>query len=691
MCVPLSGSRALPSCRCRASSTDTLPCRLSLQYVRDCLEVLRVGGQLDGNRRIKRGDLSPWSYVYTEEFNDSPSEAEADQRAQLVLGIKPADSDPSERQLKQKGDPNRPQLVLPPPYPPRPPPPTVEQPCDPNRPRLFHIFWAGAFTDKPYMAIMSFLYTQNLALDTPQAEWGQRNDPPVCRPQFHVWINPGAASSVPDPSAKRKMYEGLATNPWSAPFLHPRFQDVVKFRLWNTTEQLDGVPELKDHWRKLLHLKSTAADEEGNGGLSDAEAEAERALSDEELLREVIADFADGGKPKPVAQAKGPQKVSLGAKEEDYDKLSTVLSDMVRFVLLHRFGGVYLDADTLLLRDWEELWNWRGAWAYRWSKHDKYNTALIKMHKGSALTSFIFKTALENNMDFHPMHVSRYLADAGLDPLLYRIPDYVFDAAWINMEGYQHDRPPFPHFNECVLLRRPRRRSCRRLPPLTLVSLARPPLRFKEFFVGERKATAEPQAAGYEAFFRGSFAYHWHNNWCGPSAARRACLPPFNSRRFADRFLPVSAHAGGSRSTTPATGPTSARASSGARSSCARPSPRPRRRLRPSRTARSTRPRSPLPSRRRAGRARSPSRPSTSTALTTTSATSAGARSSSGRWRPLSGASGQTSTASGSTGCVVGHSLPRWASLAGFPPRRSLASSVQPADIRVPPPSPLQD
>jgi WD repeat and SOF domain-containing protein 1 len=25
---------------------------------------------------------------------------------------------------------------------------------------------------------------------------------------------------------------------------------------------------------------------------------------------------------------------------------------MARFVLTHRFGGVYLDADTILLRDW---------------------------------------------------------------------------------------------------------------------------------------------------------------------------------------------------------------------------------------------------------------------------------------------------------------------------------------------------
>jgi hypothetical protein len=39
---------------------------------------------------------------------------------------------------------------------------------------LFHIFWAGPFTDKPYSAALSFLYTQHLALDRPiGVEYGE--------------------------------------------------------------------------------------------------------------------------------------------------------------------------------------------------------------------------------------------------------------------------------------------------------------------------------------------------------------------------------------------------------------------------------------------------------------------------------------------------------------------------------------
>lgn len=451
-------------------------CLSPSQLVRDCLEVLRVGGGLDNNRRSRRGDLAPWSYVYTESEPESTpkevAEREADQRAQLVLhlqrsksqmepapGEKWSLSSEGEREALGSGEEglevSKPKLVLPAPYPARPPATTSSEPCDPNRPRLFHIFWAGPFTDKPYMAILSFLYTQNLGLDLTQSQWSQPTNPPSCRPQFLVWINPGRSGSIPNPSAKRDMYEALATNPWSAPFLHTRFKDVVKFKMWNTTEQLDGVPELRAHWRKMpilnsagdvLNVKKDDDESDDDDAKSTSQATSNEE-DDDSLVEGIVADLVQQGTERKLSPPKKAAKIDAGLSEAD-QKLATVLSDMVRFVLLHRFGGIYLDADNLLLRDWEELWNWRGAFAYRWSWHEKYNTAIIKMHKGSALTKFLFKTALENKMDFHPMTISRYLADAGLDPLLFRLPDALFDSAWLNMEGYQRDRPPFPYFSE---------------------------------------------------------------------------------------------------------------------------------------------------------------------------------------------------------------------------------------------------
>lgn len=140
----------------------------------------------------------------------------------------------------------------------------------------------------------------------------------------------------------------------------------------------------------------------------------------------------------------------VGSQSADtVDKLSTVMSDMARFLLCHRYGGVYLDADNLLLRDWEELWGWKGAFAYRWSRLPDYNTAILRMHKHSALGAFLFRTALKNDFDFHPMTITKYLNDAHLQDLLFRLPDALFDPAWLSIEiPYQRERPPQPVFDK---------------------------------------------------------------------------------------------------------------------------------------------------------------------------------------------------------------------------------------------------
>lgn len=394
------------------------------QYVRDCLELLRVGGGLDNGKRVRRGNyLGTYKHLYFEES----------------YSLQQMDWNPRPSESRPQGL-SRSPLRLENPYPVSASFDT-RNPCDPLHPRVFHMFWAGPFSDKPYMAVASFLFTQNLGLDTPLSEQSD-SVKGSCRPQFWVWINPGPAAAVPNPSAKREMYEALATNPWSAPFLHERFRDVVKFKMWNTTEQLDGIPELKEHWRDMPIFNS--------GGNVYKQAQQQTTTTDEPKMGEVIENVETTEAPQPKKKKDSVFEKVGSTSESDYDRLSVILSDMARFVLTHRFGGIYLDADTIFLRDWEELWNYRGQFAYRWSWHQKYNTAVLKMHKGSALSTFLFKTALENGLDFHPMTVSRYLKDADLEKLLFRVPDALFDPAWLNMERYQRDRPPFPYFPEYV-------------------------------------------------------------------------------------------------------------------------------------------------------------------------------------------------------------------------------------------------
>jgi WD repeat and SOF domain-containing protein 1 len=206
--------------------------------------------------------------------------------------------------------------------------------------------------------------------------------------------------------------------------------------MWNTTEQLDGVPELKDEWRSRDLFNS--------GGY---------VIPVPSKLKEnqVTIDNSTGA---PTTQTNADDMVNrTGSKSlSTYDRLSVILSDMARFILCHRFGGIYLDADTIFLRDWEELWGWKGAFAYRWSRLEKYNTAVLRLNKNSALGKFLFRTALKNNMDFHPMTVSKYTKEAHLEGLLMRLPDALFDSAWLISEDHQHVRPPQPFFTRYPFL-----------------------------------------------------------------------------------------------------------------------------------------------------------------------------------------------------------------------------------------------
>ena len=149
----------------------------------------------------------------------------------------------------------------------------------------------------------------------------------------------------------------------------------------------------------------------------------------------VAPDEISHGEPAPTKLSPEDELFNRvgSVAESDYDRLSVILSDMARFVLTYRYGGVYLDADTLFLRDWEEIWGWHGAFGYRWSRLKLYNTAVLKMARGSALGSAIFKTAFRNGLDFHPMVVSRYLKEMRMEELLLRLPDALFDPAWLNV------------------------------------------------------------------------------------------------------------------------------------------------------------------------------------------------------------------------------------------------------------------
>lgn len=398
---------------------------------------------MDNGNRVRRGKMDEWKYIYVEQgglqnHTDNDELTYNPWAVEAVTKDRSLEDTPNSGLMRKHGVEWEPALHLAEP---------IEYkrseilkgpngPCDPDHPRVYHMFWTGPFTDKPYLALLSYLFTQNLGLHEPQGH----EQTEVCRPQFWMWINPGPAAAVPNPNARKEMFDSLKKSPWASPFLHPRFKDVIKFKMWNTTEQLDGVPELKEEWRALQETLF-------NSGGHIIQVPQKKAETTEEILAASEGSGNDTNAATATGTSTDDMLNRLGSTSASaYDRLSVILSDMARFVLCHRFGGIYLDADTILLRDWEELWGWKGAFAYRWSRLETYNTAVLHLNKNSALGTFLFKTALRNLLDFHPMTVSKYSKDAYMEGLLLRLPDALFDSAWLNTEYFQRDRPPQPYF-----------------------------------------------------------------------------------------------------------------------------------------------------------------------------------------------------------------------------------------------------
>jgi len=71
------------------------------------------------------------------------------------------------------------------------------------------------------------------------------------------------------------------------------------------------------------------------------------------------------------------------------------LSDEARFLILHRYGGMYLDADVLLLKDMSPFYDAGVEFAYEWSNTEMYNTAVLRLNKGSSVAKRILEAAKE--------------------------------------------------------------------------------------------------------------------------------------------------------------------------------------------------------------------------------------------------------------------------------------------------------
>ncbi|KAF9103877.1 hypothetical protein BGX27_010328 [Mortierella sp. AM989] len=87
----------------------------------------------------------------------------------------------------------------------------------------------------------------------------------------------------------------------------------------------------------------------------------------------------------------GPKKKTQEQTQQGVKPVA--LSDEARFLILNRNGGIYLDADVLLLKDMSPFFDSGLEFAYEWSNTNMYNTAVLRLFPGSSVARRILDGA----------------------------------------------------------------------------------------------------------------------------------------------------------------------------------------------------------------------------------------------------------------------------------------------------------
>lgn len=159
-------------------------------------------------------------------------------------------------------------------------------------------------------------------------------------------------------------------------------------------------------------------------------------------------------------------------------------ANLLRLVTLYKYGGVYLDLDTMLLRDLSDLFDqpfMTEDFTYRWSADLPYgNNAVLRFEQGSENAWKLLERSVEEG-SCNPTVVLRFEGAEEVDMTV--LPCAFFDPLWPHFDGKcRLEAAPFDGFDGF----------------------------FRKFSWRFRPG---PDARSYREFFPGAFAYHWHNNW----------------------------------------------------------------------------------------------------------------------------------------------------------------------------------
>lgn len=257
----------------------------------------------------------------------------------------------------------------------------------------YHVYWTGPATWRVEVFIKSYLYTQNQACS-----------------RLWLWLD-----SDRNPKA---VYNMLNKDALFARFLPLVERGDIIVKAWNFPSRIPLATDLDN--KNGFNYYSKPGNPDANG---------ERAVAE-----------------NIVEDKQGQQWLVLTAKQMTF--LPVAVSDAVRFIVLHIYGGAYFDMDVLMLRDMRPLLlPEEHAFAERWAAHPHpgdYNTAIMSLSANSSLSSYLLYGGVRMGVNFHPRVLGRMAWKDGRDREFKMFETAAFDPIWTEFNWDREGRCTVP-------------------------------------------------------------------------------------------------------------------------------------------------------------------------------------------------------------------------------------------------------
>lgn len=300
---------------------------------------------------------------------------------------------------------------------------------------IYHGFWSGPFNWRVELFIKSYFFTQNVALS-----------------RLWLWID-----VAKNPSA----IEEVLAHPLAVQFAPLLESGHLVFQPWTLP---DRIP-----------LPSGLDNSDGMGFLNNAERRSAYGFPDCDIIDDAVMRDPRTGEEFLVTNA--------WAKSVNPSLVS--ISDIVRFVVLHLHGGMYLDIDMLLLKDMRPLLISHVDFAERWGAYagqGDFNTAVLALRKMTSLSAYFLRTGVRLGLLFHPRIMGWHALKDGRVKELAMLESSAFDQVWLEFAGTRDGTIVTPSFSNFTQV-------------------------FEADFVDEKLG----KKRNLDDFFAGSWAYHMHN------------------------------------------------------------------------------------------------------------------------------------------------------------------------------------